>query len=47
MNDVDNNNSGSIDYSEFLVAALNEEKLLSKARIESAFKMFDSVTKIK
>ncbi|KRX08642.1 Protein kinase-like domain [Pseudocohnilembus persalinus] len=38
---VDTNNSGKVDFSEFIVAALNQEKLLSQKKIESAFKMFD------
>ena len=41
--EVDSNRSGKVDFSEFVVAALNREKLLSKQKIESAFKMFDKV----
>lgn len=43
ISDVDQNYSGSIDFTEFLIAALNEEKLLNKTKIEQAFKMFDTV----
>lgn len=40
---MDQNYSGSIDFTEFLVAALNEDKLMNKTKIEQAFKMFDAV----
>ena len=43
IDDCDQNYSGSIDFTEFLVAALNEDKLLNKTKIEQAFKMFDTV----
>lgn len=53
MNKLDTNGSGTIDFSgrftsdssnnqEFVVAAISQEKLLSKKRIEQAFKLFDS-----
>ena len=38
---VDLNNSGQIDYSEFLAATINWENELSKERLEAAFKAFD------
>jgi len=50
MAECDTNNSKKIDFSgkyifflnlEFIVAAMAKEKLLSKGKIESAFKMFD------
>lgn len=44
MADADQNDSGAIDFTEFLIAAMNEEKLLNKNKIEQAFKMFDEVT---
>ena len=47
MTDADQNDSGAIDFTEFLVAAMNEEKLLNKHKIEQAFKMFDAVYKKK
>ncbi len=40
---MDQNFSGSIDFTEFLIAALNEEKLLNKKKMEQAFRMFDAV----
>lgn len=43
MADADQNDSGAIDFTEFLIAAMNEEKLLNKNKIEQAFKMFDEV----
>jgi calcium-dependent protein kinase len=41
MNQIDSNISGSIDYTEFLVACLNREKILSQKLVEQAFKVFD------
>jgi calcium-dependent protein kinase len=40
---VDFNFSTNIDYTEFVVAAMDHEKLLSKERLMSAFEMFDLV----
>ena len=40
---VDKNNSGSIDYTEFVVATMNRENMLSKQKLDTAFKMFDKV----
>lgn len=41
MGDLDTNNSGSIDYTEFLVACMNREKMLSKQMVQVAFQAFD------
>ncbi len=38
---VDIDQSGFIDYSEFVVAAMNEKNLLTNDKLQSAFKMFD------
>lgn len=38
---VDADCSGAIDYSEFVVATMNEKNLLSNNKLQSAFKMFD------
>jgi calcium-dependent protein kinase len=38
---VDTDNSGFIDFSEFIVAALREEELTSDEYLKNAFKMFD------
>lgn len=38
---VDTNNSGKIDFTEFIVAASSESKLLNMSRLESAFGYFD------
>jgi calcium-dependent protein kinase len=38
---VDADNSGFIDYTEFVVAAMNEEELNSTDFLKAAFKMFD------
>lgn len=41
---VDIDRSGYIDYSEFVVASMNEKTLLTNEKLQSAFKMFDKVT---
>ena len=38
---VDTDQSGYIEYSEFVMATINEKKLLSIDRLQAAFKMFD------
>lgn len=38
---VDIDKSGIIDYSEFLVAAMSQQRLLSRKKLQQAFKMFD------
>ena len=38
---VDANGSGEIDYSEWIVATINKEKLLSKDKLKAAFQLFD------
>lgn len=38
---VDIDNSGYIDYSEFIVATMNEKNLFSEKKLKAAFKMFD------
>ena len=38
---VDTDNSGFIDYSEFVVAAMNESQLTTNEKLQGAFKMFD------
>ncbi|OMJ82598.1 hypothetical protein SteCoe_16644 [Stentor coeruleus] len=42
MQQVDSNNSGFIDYSEFLIASAQKDVLLSKNNLDNAFKAFDS-----
>ncbi|EGR29296.1 protein kinase domain protein [Ichthyophthirius multifiliis] len=39
--EVDTNNSGKVDFTEFLMAAANKEQILSKIKMEQAFKIFD------
>ena len=41
VKEVDANHSGEIDYTEFISAALSKQQLLSKQRLEIAFKTFD------
>jgi len=38
---VDTDNSGFIDYSEFVVAATSQSQLTSQEKLRAAFKMFD------
>jgi len=38
---VDIDRSGYIDYSEFVIASMNEKQLLTNEKLQSAFKMFD------
>lgn len=38
---VDTDQSGYIDYTEFVVASANEKALLTNERLQAAFKMFD------
>jgi len=38
---VDTDNSGFIDYTEFVVAATNQQNLTSQEKLQAAFKMFD------
>ena len=40
---VDIDKSGFIDYSEFVVAAMNEKTLLTNEKLQTAFNMFDRV----
>jgi calcium-dependent protein kinase len=41
MNEVDMDQSGTIDYNEFVLAAMNRQKVLNKEKLEATFKMFD------
>lgn len=41
FNQIDADGSGEIDYSEFVVATMNEKNLLSNNKLHTAFKMFD------
>ena len=41
IENVGMNKQGEINFTEFLVAAMNREKLLNSKQIEKAFKMFD------
>jgi calcium-dependent protein kinase len=41
MEAIDFDNSGYIDYSEFIIAAIDKNKLLSRDRLERAFTAFD------
>ncbi len=43
MATVDLNKNGTIDYSEFLMANLNKEELLSQEKLKEAFRLFDKV----
>ena len=39
---IDVNNTGAIDFSEFLLATMNHKKVLSEERLAQVFKIFDS-----
>ncbi|KAF8821295.1 calcium-dependent protein kinase CDPK3 [Cardiosporidium cionae] len=41
LESIDFDNNGAIDYSEFLTVAMDRSRLLSRERLERAFKMFD------
>jgi len=41
LKQIDNNNSGAVDYTEFVMATIDRNSLLSKERLETAFKIFD------
>jgi len=43
MKEIDLNNNGTIDYSEFLMANLKHEDVISQAKLKEAFKIFDKV----
>ena len=43
---IDVNNTGAIDFTEFLLATVNHKKLLSTERLTQVFKMFDTVITI-
>ena len=43
LKQVDSNHNAAINYSEFMVASLNRRELLTDARIEACFKLFDKV----
>lgn len=43
MENVDSDNNGCIDYSEFLMAMANKKKILSKENVKRAFDLFDTV----
>ena len=40
-NKIDIDGSGQIDYSEFVVASMNEKQILSQEKLKAAFDMFD------
>jgi calcium-dependent protein kinase len=41
MKQVDTDNSGYVDYTEFISAAMSKQKLLNKKNLTSAFNAFD------
>ena len=41
MQKVDKNETGFIDYSEFLAASLDENRILSTQNLQNTFKLFD------
>ncbi len=45
--DLDMNESGQVDFVEFLSAAINLDKIITKKKVKAAFKLFDLVNNIK
>jgi len=43
MQKIDINNSGYIDYTEWVRATIDKHNILSKDKIETAFRIFDKV----
>lgn len=43
IENTDYNHTGTIDYTEYLVCSINKEKLLTREKLEKAFKCFDLV----
>lgn len=43
LEQVDSNHNAAINYSEFMVASLNRRELLTDARIDACFQLFDKV----
>ena len=43
ISNVDYNHSGLIDYTEYLVSAIQKEKLVTKDKLRQAFQSFDLV----
>jgi calcium-dependent protein kinase len=41
ISQIDVDGSGFIDYTEFIAATINKQKILSKEKLEMAFKAFD------
>lgn len=41
VHNTDSNYSGQIDYTEYLVAAINKDKLLTRDKLQKAFQSFD------
>jgi Ca2+-binding EF-hand superfamily protein len=44
MTSVDMDANGAIDYTEFIAATINKNKLLTKERLKTAFDHFDKVS---
>lgn len=44
MKEIDVDNNGYIEYSEFLLASCNKKKALSTENLKTAFNMFDQVS---
>lgn len=42
--EIDMDGNGTIDYTEFVMATMNEKTVLTNEKLELAFKMFDKVS---
>ena len=43
IENTDYKHSGQIDYTEYLVSAINKDKLVTRERLQKVFKAFDLV----
>ena len=46
IENTDYNHSGQIDYTEYLVSAINKDKLVTRERLQKVFKAFDLVVQL-
>lgn len=43
VENLDRNKTGTVDYTEYLVLAINKEKLITRDKLQKAFKTLDLV----
>ena len=47
LDQIDLNKNGTIDYSEFLMANLQQDDIVSQNKLKEAFKLFDKVSNVR